>query len=70
MARFEIAQFELRDGWYVFTKRPSGQKELIRRFKTEAQAKAWIARKSEAWLMSRSYADDKALKVPPARGWR
>ena len=37
---------------------PSGQREHVRRFKTETEAKYWIARKSKAWLKKRGYADD------------
>jgi hypothetical protein len=47
----------------VVAKRPSGQKERIRRFKTKGQAKNWIVRKSEAWLRKRG-----PVKSPKAHG--
>ena len=43
--------------WYVVATHPSGQREHVRRFKTETEAKYWIARKSKAWLKKRGYAD-------------
>ena len=50
--------FKLGREWYVVATHPSGQREHIRRFKTETEAKDWIARKSKAWLKKRGYADD------------
>jgi hypothetical protein len=52
-----IAQ-KLGDEWYVLARHPSGQREHVRRFKTDTQAKSWIAIKSKAWLKKRGYADD------------
>jgi hypothetical protein len=49
---------KLGDEWYVLARHPSGQQEHVRRFKTESEAKYWIARKSKAWLKKRGYADD------------
>jgi hypothetical protein len=46
------------DEWYVFATHRSGQQEHVRRFKTETEAKNWIARKSKAWLKKRGYPDD------------
>jgi hypothetical protein len=51
-----IAQpVKLGDEWHVLARHPSGQQEHVRRFKTENEAKNWIARKSEAWLKKRGY---------------
>ena len=44
------------DEWYVLARHPSGQREHVRRFKTETEAKYWIARKSKAWFKKRGYA--------------
>ena len=33
----------------MLARHPSGQQEHVRRFKTESEAKNWIARKSKAW---------------------
>jgi hypothetical protein len=52
-----IAQ-KLGDEWYVLARHPSGQQEHVRRFKSETEAKNWIARKSKAWLKKQGYADD------------
>jgi hypothetical protein len=49
---------KLGDEWYVLARHPNGQQEHVRRFKTESEAKYWIARKSKAWLNKRGYADD------------
>jgi len=49
---------KLGDEWYVLARHPSGQREHVRRFKTETEAKNWIARKSKAWFKKRGYADD------------
>jgi hypothetical protein len=38
------------DEWYVLARHPSGQLVHVRRFKTQSEAKFWIARKSKAWL--------------------
>ena len=43
--------------WYVVATHPGGQQEHVRRFKTESEAKYWIARKSKAWLKKRDYSD-------------
>src|SRR3984893_14773737 len=54
-----IAQpVKLGDEWYVLARHPSGQRVHVRRFKTQSEAKYWIARKSKAWLKKRGYADD------------
>jgi hypothetical protein len=42
----------------VLARHPSGQREHVRRFKSETEAKNWIARKSKAWLKKQGYADD------------
>jgi hypothetical protein len=42
----------------MLARHPSDQQEHVRRFKTESEAKNWIARKSKAWLKKRDYADD------------
>jgi hypothetical protein len=52
------APVKLGDEWYVLARHPSGQREHVRRFKSETEAKNWIARKSTAWLKKRGYADD------------
>jgi hypothetical protein len=44
--------------WYVMATHPSGRREHIRRFKTEAEARRWITRKSKAWLKRRGYMGD------------
>jgi NTE family protein len=41
------------DEWYVLARHPSGQREHVHRFKSETEAKNWIARKSKAWLRKR-----------------
>ena len=41
------------DEWH-----PSGQLVHVRRFKTQSEAKYWIARKSKAWLKKQGYVDD------------
>ena len=46
------------DEWYVLARHPSGQLVHVRRFKTQSEAKFWIARKSKAWLKKQGYADD------------
>ena len=51
-----IAQ-KLGDEWYVLARHPSGQQEHVRRFKSETEAKKWIATKSKAWLQKRGYTD-------------
>ena len=51
-----IAQ-KLGDEWYVIARHPSGQYEHVRRFKSETEAKKWIATKSKAWLQKRGYTD-------------
>jgi hypothetical protein len=38
------------DEWHVLARHPSGQLVRVRRFKTQSEAKFWIARKSKAWL--------------------
>jgi hypothetical protein len=52
-----IASLKLEHEWYVMATHSSGQREHIRRFKTEAEARRWIIRKSKAWLKKRGYAD-------------
>jgi hypothetical protein len=40
--------------WYVLASHhPSSQREHVHRFKSETEAKNWIARKSKAWLRKR-----------------
>ena len=46
------------DEWYVLARHPSGQHVHVRRFKTQSEAKFWIARKSKAWLKKQGYVDD------------
>jgi hypothetical protein len=46
------------DEWYVLARHPSGQHVHARRFKTQSEAKYWIARKSKAWLKKQGYVDD------------
>jgi hypothetical protein len=46
------------DEWYVLARHPSGQLVHVRRFKTQGEAKFWIARKSKAWLKKQGYVDD------------
>ena len=46
------------DEWYVLARHPSGQHVHVRRFKTQGEAKFWIARKSKAWLKKQDYVDD------------
>ena len=41
------------DEWCVLARHPSGQHVHVRRFKTQSEAKYWIARKSKAWLKKR-----------------
>ena len=53
-----VEPVKLGDEWHVLARHPSGQKEYVRRFRTETDAKKWIARKSKAWLKKRGYADD------------
>jgi hypothetical protein len=53
-----LEPLKLRDEWYVLARHPSGQKEYVRRFRTETEAKKWIARKSKAWLKKQGYADE------------
>ena len=57
---------KLGDEWYVLSRHPSGQREHVRRFKTETEAKNWIARKSKAWLKKRSYGDALVAASSPA----
>jgi hypothetical protein len=46
------------DEWHVKAIWPSGQAEWITGFKTEADAKAWIAGDdAKTWLRSRGYQD-------------
>jgi hypothetical protein len=53
-----LEPLKLGDEWHVAARHPSGQKEYVRRFRTEIEAKKWVARKSKAWLKKRGYADD------------
>jgi hypothetical protein len=46
------------DEWCVLARHPSGQRVHVRRFKTQSEAKYWIARKSKAWLKKQGYVDD------------
>jgi hypothetical protein len=46
------------DEWCVLARHPSGQHVHVRRFKTQSEAKYWIARKSKAWLKKQGYVDD------------
>jgi hypothetical protein len=38
-----IIAHKLGDEWYALARHPSGQYEHVRRFKTESEAKNWIA---------------------------
>jgi hypothetical protein len=53
-----LEPLKLGDEWHVVARHPSGQKEYVRRFRTQNEAKKWTARKSKAWLKKRGYADD------------
>jgi hypothetical protein len=44
--------------WQVIATYPRGQQEHITGFKTETEAKDWIAKDSKTWLRKRGYADD------------
>ncbi len=44
--------------WRVRAVWPSGYPEEITGFKTEAEAKDWIATRSKAWLRGRGYPND------------
>src|SRR4029077_17636923 len=46
------------DEWYVLARHPSSQLVHVRRFKTQSEAKFWIARKSKAWLKKQGYVGD------------
>ena len=43
-----LEPLKLGDEWHVLARHPSGQQEHVRRFKTESEAKNWIARKVES----------------------
>jgi hypothetical protein len=48
-----VEAVKLGDEWHVLARHPSGQQEHVRRFKSEREAKNWIARESKAWLKKR-----------------
>ena len=50
--------------WYVLARHPRGQKVHVRRFKTESEAKNWIARKPKAWLKKRGSAMISRAELP------
>jgi hypothetical protein len=47
---FEPAPMKSRSGWYVLVTLPSGVRHHLGGFKTEEEARVWIAVKSAAWL--------------------
>ena len=51
------------DEWFVLARHPSGQLVHVRRFKTQSEAKFWIARKSKAWLKKTGL----RKKLPPKK---
>jgi hypothetical protein len=48
--QFEPVPMRGASGWYVLIKLPNGQHPQLGNFKTEAEAREWIARESAAWL--------------------
>jgi hypothetical protein len=49
----------LGSGWYVKATHPDGRIEHVTAgFKSEAEAKAWIADDSADWLRDRGYSDE------------
>jgi hypothetical protein len=55
-SRPTMAPRALKDGsaWYIALTWPDGHTEQIDGFQSEAEIGDWIARKSEAWLKTRS----------------
>ena len=52
------------DEWYVLARHPSSQLVHVRRFKTQSEAKFWIARKSKAWLKKQGYVNRASAALP------
>ena len=49
--KFEPVELKTaRPGWYVRVTLPHGEQIQMNEFKTETQAKDWIANKAAAWL--------------------
>ena len=53
-----LEPLKLGDEWHVLARHPSGQQEHVRRFKTESEAKNWIACE---WLSGPAYRRRKKL---------
>jgi hypothetical protein len=47
---FEPMPMKIGSGWYVLVTFPSGVSHRLGGFKTEEEARVWIACKSAAWL--------------------
>jgi hypothetical protein len=57
-ATIDPSPLKVGDEWHVKATWPSGHPEWITGFKTEADAKAWIAGDgAKTWLLSRGYQD-------------
>jgi hypothetical protein len=52
---FDPRPLKVGHDWHVVATHPGGEGEHITRFKTEDDAKDWIANESEAWLKKRGY---------------
>jgi hypothetical protein len=50
--------FRVGDGWYVQAILPDGRIDPIDGFKTEAEAKEWIANRSRVWFREMGYEDE------------
>jgi hypothetical protein len=48
--KFEPVEMKFGKGWYVLATLPRGTPIQLGSFRTEAEAREWIARKSAAWL--------------------
>jgi hypothetical protein len=52
-----VEPFRVEPEWHVIATNPSGQREHISGFKSEAEAKEWLASdRCKAWLRARGYA--------------
>ncbi|MGA2044288.1 MAG: hypothetical protein ABSG83_13065 [Roseiarcus sp.] len=50
VVRFEVILLTLAAGWCVHVLLPHGHETQIGEFRSEAEARTWIAEKSAAWL--------------------
>jgi hypothetical protein len=48
--KMEPKSFGIFSEWYVQVTWPSGHKERVQAFTSEAHARGWIAQESEAWI--------------------